>query len=344
MREKLIQYIDRLFADAESTPRLREMHDELLQNCLDRYDEELGNGKSEQEAYDRAIDAIGDMNGLLESCSGKRNNLLAVAIGLYVCCMIPVILCSTLGGIMESIGVCLMFAMAAAATALLLLSKRSPSPEAVHRKKLRAFGIALYILCPTPVIFFGDAIGGHAGGTLGICLMFLCIGAATVLMVSSGRTKPAAPKNDRPADAENAYSSANASAEGGPRPQATAKAEPVGRSRGLAWQIGTPIYWVFAACLFAVLCAGGGWYYAWLIFPVFAALGDVITGLVLTAKGLGGTRKLVKGLLWLAALAAYCMLTKITGMWAITWLIFPINCAVSGVINGIFELNKEGTK
>lgn len=343
MREKLIQYIDRLFAETENTPRLREMHDELLQNCLDRYDEELGNGKSEQAAYDCAIDAIGDMNGLLETCSGKRNNLFALAIGLYACCVIPVILFSAFPGLWESVGVCLMFGMVAAATALLLLSKRSPSPEAARRKKLRALGVALYILCVTPVIFFSEAIGGNAGGTLGICLMFLCIGAATYIMVACGRKKPSVP-TDGQADAPSANASESAASRepsGDPQAAARPAAAPARRSHRLARQIGTPIYWVTAVCCFASLCAGGGWYYAWLVFPIFAALGDVITGLVLTAKGLGGTRKLIRGLLWLATLAIYCVLTKATGLWAVTWLVFPINCAVGGVINGIFELRKR---
>ena len=51
MREQLIQYVQLLFAGAADCDDTRQ---EILQNTLDRYDDLIAAGKSEQEAYDEA--------------------------------------------------------------------------------------------------------------------------------------------------------------------------------------------------------------------------------------------------------------------------------------------------
>ena len=65
MRNKLIAAIDAHFANAPRTAQVQELHDEILQNTLDRYDEELAAGKSEADAYSAAFTAIGDIDALL---------------------------------------------------------------------------------------------------------------------------------------------------------------------------------------------------------------------------------------------------------------------------------------
>ena len=64
MREQLIQYVELLFAGA---PGAEEMKQEILQNTLDRYDDLISQGKSEEAAYRLAISGIGDINELLDS-------------------------------------------------------------------------------------------------------------------------------------------------------------------------------------------------------------------------------------------------------------------------------------
>ena len=44
----------------------------------------------------------------------------------------------------------------------------------------------------------------------------------------------------------------------------------------------------------------------------------------------------------LVAVAVYLKLTAHTGAWAVTWLIFPIYAALTGVIGGIFTLATGG--
>ena len=48
MRKKLISYVDNLFSHVPKNAQAREIHDEILLNTLDRYDEELSCGRSEQ--------------------------------------------------------------------------------------------------------------------------------------------------------------------------------------------------------------------------------------------------------------------------------------------------------
>ncbi|MFR1990008.1 MAG: permease prefix domain 1-containing protein [Oscillospiraceae bacterium] len=54
------------FSDAALTIRNAEVQQEILQHTLDRYDDLIAAGKSEQEAYDEAVGGIGDVSELYE--------------------------------------------------------------------------------------------------------------------------------------------------------------------------------------------------------------------------------------------------------------------------------------
>ena len=66
MREQIKVYVDGLFKDAALTIRNAEVQQEILQHTLDRYDDLIAAGKSEQEAYDEAVGGIGDVSELYE--------------------------------------------------------------------------------------------------------------------------------------------------------------------------------------------------------------------------------------------------------------------------------------
>ena len=135
MREQLISYVDLLFA---ATDDAEEIKQEILQNTLDRYDDLVAQGKSEQAAYTLAISGISDISEILEhtaepfstgvssapavATEPKKNKKLmrAVAVGMYICCPIPVILLSNFGD--SILGIVLMFLLIAAATVLMVLS------------------------------------------------------------------------------------------------------------------------------------------------------------------------------------------------------------------------------
>lgn len=138
MREQLIKYVELLFA---GTPDAEDMKQEILQNTLDRYDDLIEQGKSPEAAYRLAISGIGDLSELLgggdrapvtvstpekktaaetPGASAKKKGLRAIAIAMYICCVIPVIILDPLG--FETIGICLMFMLIAIATALIIFS------------------------------------------------------------------------------------------------------------------------------------------------------------------------------------------------------------------------------
>ena len=190
MRKKLISYVNDLFAQAPKNPQARDLHDEILLNTLDRFDEEVAAGQPEQAAFDAAVAGIGDIDELLEPLGANKPDVIfrrVIAIALYVCCVIPVILTEAFGGVAETVGVCLMFVLAALATYLLLSANVTAKTK--KRKRLRALGIALYVVCVTPTILFDGLLGGKAGEAVGVSLMFLIAAAATGLVVySANRT------------------------------------------------------------------------------------------------------------------------------------------------------------
>lgn len=137
MREQLIQYVSLLFAGAE---HCEDIHQEILQNTLDRYDDLIAEGHTPQDAYRNAIAGIGDINEILSGArehvqyaspsqqvtwqdTPRKKYLRAAAIGLYVVAMIPLFILSELG--LETLGLCLTIMVAAVATVMMVLSSAS---------------------------------------------------------------------------------------------------------------------------------------------------------------------------------------------------------------------------
>ena len=65
MRNKLICYVESIFEGLPDSPQLSQLREEILQNTLDRYDEECAKGVSETVAYNVAVMSIGDVDELL---------------------------------------------------------------------------------------------------------------------------------------------------------------------------------------------------------------------------------------------------------------------------------------
>lgn len=278
MRNKLICYVNSIFEGIPDAPELQELREEILQNTLDRYDEECARGVSETVAYNVAVMSIGDTDELLAAY-------------------------------------------------------RKPKKEKKSSRRVCvAIAIALYILCVVP-----PAVADEMGWpeALGVSLMFLMIAAATALIIlSGGREKPAAPKASAP--------------QGVPvQPAAQpVQAASVQEERSSAVKILrgvlTPLYWLAAVGLFLAAGFAGYWYVAWVIFIAAGAVGDVITGIVYMAKGRYGLKKFIEGLMLLAAVAIYLKISAASGAWVVTWLVFPICAALTGVLSGIFTLATGG--
>lgn len=154
MKAQLKQYVDLLFA---GTPDSDDMKQEILQNTLDRYDDLISQGKSPEAAYRLAISGIGDIHEVLGNSttqaedrvspvvtqktdyrgrplpSARQKTMRAVSIGMYICCVLPVIILGNIGN--GILGVCLMFLLIAAATVLMVMASDDEEEKEKEAKK-----------------------------------------------------------------------------------------------------------------------------------------------------------------------------------------------------------------
>lgn len=96
MKEKITQHFNQLFEDAPKTRKALDLKREMTQNALDKYEDMVQEGYSEQDAYQNVIQSIGDVTELFEEVEEKnllmlpekdrrkRAILKAVAAGLYI--------------------------------------------------------------------------------------------------------------------------------------------------------------------------------------------------------------------------------------------------------------------
>ena len=134
MYEKFSQKLDELFENAPQTNRASELKDELLANLMDKYNDLVSNGKSEEEAFNITIAGIGDTDELIRGL--KENDqfnykqikkdreksalILSVSIGMYIMSVVILIMCTSVFRINGNIAVCLMLTIDAIATCLII--------------------------------------------------------------------------------------------------------------------------------------------------------------------------------------------------------------------------------
>ena len=143
MREQLIQYVELLFAGAKGCEDIKQ---EILQNTLDRYDDLIAEGKVPEAAYRLAITGIGDISEILGTAAPKANpsartiaeetaasdsetkrRMRAIAVGLYIVCILPLIALSELG--MDIIGLCITVTIVAVATVIMILAAKKDDED-----------------------------------------------------------------------------------------------------------------------------------------------------------------------------------------------------------------------
>ncbi len=197
MREQLIQYVNLLFAGC---PENGDMKQEILQNTLDRYDDLLAQGKAPEAAYRLAITGIGDINEVLgstapspapmptatsaaeEEKSDKKKLMRAVAIGMYICCVLPLFILGNIGN--GIIGLCLMFLLIAAATVLMVMassdkeekeqedqqkSKQTPLDKALNTVTLAVFLVLSFVTGAWHITWLIWPIMGAVKGIIRAC-------------------------------------------------------------------------------------------------------------------------------------------------------------------------------
>ena len=261
MREQLIQYVSLLFAGAENCEDTRQ---EILQNTLDRYDDLIAQGKSEEAAYRLAITGIGDVSEILgrndtvpaaipEPKKNTDNDTLmkkllrAIAVGLYILCPLPLIVLSELG--MDTFGLCGLLCFVAVATVLMILgAKKQDSPEKEDADEPKsemgksvssliwAIGLAVYLI-----------LSFLTGAWHITWVIFPILGAVNALVCAL-------------IPAEN--------------PTALRRNSSLKKGiNSMIWAIGLALYFIIS---FATMA----WYITWLIFPITGAVQGLVRAIL----------------------------------------------------------------
>ena len=195
MREQLKQYVNLLFA---GTPGSEDMKQEILQNTLDRYDDLISQGKTPEAAYRLAIGGIGDINEVLGDKAAspapapamqdpvkatKNKKMRAVAIGMYICCVLPLIILGNVGN--GVLGLCMMFLLIAAATVLMVMasddddakeqdeprkSRQSPLDKTLNTVTLAVFLVLSFATGAWYITWLIFPIAAAVNGLVNACL------------------------------------------------------------------------------------------------------------------------------------------------------------------------------
>jgi len=131
MVAKIRAYIERAFADAPRTRKSVELQEELISNMLEKFNDLLREGKTEEEAYNAVIAGRGDIEELVDGLRERQTLhhptpeerrrsalLVSVAVGLYILGPVALIGLSALRN--PILGLCIMLTLVAAATGLLV--------------------------------------------------------------------------------------------------------------------------------------------------------------------------------------------------------------------------------
>lgn len=177
MQIRMLREIDAMFDGVPQSRKTLEIKEEMLQNLMEKYNDLIRQGKSEEAAFNIALASIGDISDLRETLMAQevpqvarfdgaqggqdapredvpvdprhhRASVVAVAVMLYIVSPVPVIL---IGGKM---GILLLFTMIAAATGLLIFNgmmngsglsdrvqtREDDEPRKMSKKQKRFFG------------------------------------------------------------------------------------------------------------------------------------------------------------------------------------------------------------
>jgi hypothetical protein len=107
--EKIRKHVEELFAEAPKTKKIKDLQEELIVNLEEKYNDLVKADIDENKAYNEVISSIGDIDELIADFKEphatinrdliRRKNALIVSIcvGLYILCLISVIVLSSMG-------------------------------------------------------------------------------------------------------------------------------------------------------------------------------------------------------------------------------------------------------
>ena len=125
----------------------------------------------------------------------------------------------------------------------------SPAAENPNRKKYIAVAVAMYILCPFPLIILSN----FGAEMIGLLMMFLLIAAATALLIMNSRNEPEEVTAKHSED--------------------THGNKLLGSLNSVIWAVGLVVY-------FVISLESGAWYITWLVFPITRCVQGLIRAIL----------------------------------------------------------------
>lgn len=252
MKEKIINYVDGLFVDAELTIDNAEFKNELMNDTISYFDDLVANGQSEQDAFRLAIHKIGDVSHLITKKKGEEN----VRIGSET---------EDFNGFSKDQKSDEEKVFKSNSSVGNQVSKNEGKSALVPSIML-AVAIALYIFSVIPCIVF-------EGRTFGVVLMFIFVGVATALIILRGAFTNKISTENGMADVK--VSMAKKHKKGALKP--TFK---------IIKGIVDAVLFTGSVFVYIVLSLSfGAWHVAWLVFIIAAAVSEIIEGIFQLAGG-----------------------------------------------------------
>lgn len=158
MQIRMLREIDAMFEDAPQNRKTLEVKEEMLQNLMEKYNDLLAEGKSEEAAFNIALASVGDISDLLRELCQPPPRVAHFPE-------------PDMSGYDD--------APEHAAPAM-------PGEERHHKALLVSVAIMMYIISPLALILFG--------GYMGLILLFTLAAGATGLLVYYGMSSEKKPK------------------------------------------------------------------------------------------------------------------------------------------------------
>jgi hypothetical protein len=219
MEPKLREYIENLFLNAPHSRQAYELKEEIICNTIERYHDLLNEGKSQNDAFNLAIEGIGDINELITALKAepvaeeyesdfelfhkikdRATFFKSLAAALYFVSIFPLILLDNIYIFNYSVHLsgAITFWIISIATGFLIYGCKTKFFPAIKdytaRSKIKTntimviISIELYISCLTPFFILREIIGG-----LSFIFVAIVLGAATGILIYANKNKTPLP-------------------------------------------------------------------------------------------------------------------------------------------------------
>lgn len=149
MLDKIRTYIDNSFTGINETKKVKELKDELFENLKEKYNDQIQDGKTEQEAYNSVISGIGDLSELIESVKEpyslpselieekkKRALRASIAVALFIISPFLFVVSVVSFSIEPTIAILLMLILIALGVGLLVYNQMTRTNYALYNDNL----------------------------------------------------------------------------------------------------------------------------------------------------------------------------------------------------------------